>query len=72
MCNVISEGLDNFTFGKNLYWDGNGSTTAAMFNDTGKEGEGFATWQAKGKDAGSILADPEFADATKFSLKPTR
>ena len=68
-------GLDNFTFEKNLYWDGNSSITTPLFNATGSDvaagdGEGFGAWQAAGKDSGSLLADPEFDSTTLFTLKP--
>ena len=66
---TFSAGLDNFTFTDNLYWDGNTSTTAPMFNFTGSAAEGFSTWQAAGKDAGSILQDPQFVGEGKFTLK---
>jgi hypothetical protein len=66
---TFSAGLDNFTFTNNLYWDGNASTTAPMFNSTGSAAEGFSTWQAAGKDTGSILQDPQFVGEGNFTLK---
>jgi hypothetical protein len=61
-------GLDNFSFTNNLYYAGNTSTTVPLFNATGKTAEGFAKWQAHGKDEGSKIADPKFESASKFTL----
>jgi len=49
---------------KNVYWSTAG---APKFTDMD-----FATWQAKGNDVGSIVADPLFVDAANddFRLKP--
>ena len=50
--------------GRNVYWSTAGEPTFA--------GMDFATWQAKGNDAGSIVADPLFVDPENgdFSLSP--
>ena len=64
-------GLENFTFSKNLYWAGNASTLTSLFNASGSTSESFAAWQAGGKDAGSLIADPEFESTTAFTLKKT-
>eukprot|EP01050_Picozoa_sp_SAG11_P012177 SAG11_NODE_1338_length_5170_cov_4.262473_2_plen_748_part_00 len=75
---TFAEGLDNFTFTKNLYWSGSAANSGRpLFNDTGGgHRETFAAWQAHGKDVSSIVADPEFvaevgaAGPTSFALKP--
>jgi len=51
---------------KNCYWDASGKAPVFPGNLT------FAQWQAKGHDAGSIVADPKFVDPEHgdFALKP--
>ncbi len=54
----------DWKLGRNVYWSTAG---APQFTDMD-----FETWQTKGKDAGSIVADPLFVDAVNddFRLKP--
>jgi hypothetical protein len=60
-------GLDNFTFDDNVYYkssDPSGKSAAFNTSDT------FKTWQANGKDAHSVVTNPQFANLTSFSLEP--
>ncbi|MCK5804177.1 MAG: right-handed parallel beta-helix repeat-containing protein, partial [Lentisphaeria bacterium] len=54
----------DWKIGRNVYWSTAGEPTFADMD--------FATWQTKGKDVGSIVADPLFMDpeAGDFRLKP--
>lgn len=72
-----SRGLDNFTFGANVYFVAGAPSLASMFNATGGNsgalgGEDLAQWQAAGKDAQSLGADPLFVGggAPAFALDP--
>lgn len=55
---------NDWTVGHNLYWSTAGEPTFM--------GMDFATWQVKGKDEGSIVADPLFVDPANgdFRLQP--
>jgi hypothetical protein len=51
----------NVKMESNLYWDASGATPKFLDLD-------FAAWQASGKDANSIVADPKFVDPMHFDF----
>jgi len=55
----------NVALDHNLYWDTSGAPVTF-------EGQTLAQWQAGGKDAGSLVADPGFVAASKrnFAFRP--
>ena len=59
------------TFSNNTYWRPGGDADTLDFPPT-QAPTTFSQWQASGKDSGSIVADPLFADARSlnFSLLP--
>ena len=64
----VADGLANMSFALNVYHATDGRPL--VFPPT-QAPTTFAAWQAQGKDAGSILADPLFIDAAaaNFSLR---
>jgi hypothetical protein len=62
--------LDRNLWEKNLYWNGGAPMRISL---GGKLGEwDFNAWRKAGEDAGSLIADPLFVDATKddYRLRP--
>lgn len=55
----------NYVMRNNLYWD------VEYGRDLDFSGMSFEEWQAKGRDQGSVVADPQFVDARRrdFRLK---
>ena len=53
---------DNVTSESNLYWNASGAPVTF-------HGEDLAAWQAKGKEAGSVVADPLFVDAEHHDFR---
>ena len=48
-----------------------GGYNSSVSNGGGSSGgESFSSWQAGGKDARSLVADPQFASLGTFALKP--
>ena len=54
---------------QNIYWSGPAKLTDELFGDADTKSMTFAAWQAKGHDAGSVIADPLFVDAAKRDLR---
>ena len=56
---------DRLELRNNLYWEPSGAPIDFI-------GRSFENWQKLGRDVGSVIADPKFADAAKndFRLKP--
>ena len=52
----------NVKLQSNLYYNASGAKIKFLDMD-------FAAWQASGKDAGSIIADPKFVDAANFDFR---
>ena len=74
----------NVLMEKNLYWNASGraiSFTPVSLEWQGKDVEAMtaalanapktdlARWQAKGRDAGSVVADPMFEDAARYDFR---
>lgn len=64
-------GLKNMTFGSNVYWSAAlADPVESLLFGNAYENFNFSTWAARYKDAGSVVADPLFADvaARNFTL----
>eukprot|EP01052_Picozoa_sp_SAG31_P028530 SAG31_NODE_2762_length_5129_cov_3.337972_2_plen_264_part_00 len=73
LATTFRHGLDNFTFERNdWYKAADPSGSSKLFNSGwGNNGANtFAEWQKKGRDAGSVYADPQL-NTTDWSLSPS-
>jgi hypothetical protein len=66
--NGILNGVTNMTWNSNLYWHANLPSPSTSLVFSAAPGMSFPSWQALGKDAGSIIADPLFADASQYNF----
>jgi len=57
-------GLNNMTFANNTYWNAGQQNTSALRFGPNQTPLTFAAWQTRGKDNGSIVADPMFLNAS--------
>jgi hypothetical protein len=70
----FSAGLANMTFSKNNYFSVGDPAAETGYNASGGNGggaaggESFRAWQTAGKDAGSVVADPQFTNLSTFTL----
>ncbi len=64
----IAAALANMSFSRNLYFQmGRGARPPLAFPPT-QAPTSFEQWQAEGKDAGSVVADPLFENAAAFNF----
>jgi hypothetical protein len=64
---LINSGFNNDTFLSNLYFQVGADLSTLYFPPT-QSPTTFAEWQQTGKDAGSIVSDPLFADFENFNF----
>ena len=64
----VASGLTNMTFERNVYFQLGGASQPPLAFPPSQAPTTFAQWQAQGKDAGSLVADPRFGDAAAYNF----
>lgn len=64
---LVDAGFNNDTFSSNLYFQVGAELSSLLFPPT-QQPRSFEEWQQSGKDAGSLVADPLFADFANYNF----